>query len=232
MLYKDELVPNRYAKQVFRLTLGGGLGLVPLGIAFGMMVIQTGFPWWVAPVLSIVVYAGSVELLLVTLIASSTPVLTVGLMVLLVNFRHVFYAFNYPIHLLHGPARAYGIYALTDETYAFVSAHPEYWNGRKLIWLQVILQCYWVGGGLLGVAFASMLTKPIEGLDFALAALFIVLALDAARSRREIPSVALAIGALGVSQFVFPEAALLTAMVLFTAALFARHLLLEGRRHG
>ncbi|WP_297743315.1 AzlC family ABC transporter permease, partial [uncultured Tessaracoccus sp.] len=78
-------VRNRDALEVARLSLGGGLGLIPLGIAFGMMVIQAGFPWWVAPVLSVVVYTGSVELLLVSLIAAGTPVLTVGLTVLLVN---------------------------------------------------------------------------------------------------------------------------------------------------
>lgn len=224
-------VPKRYTTTTLALTLGGGLGLVPLGIAFGMMVVQSGLPWWVAPVLSIVVYAGSVELLLVSLIVAGTPVLTVGLTVLLVNFRHVFYAFSYPVQLLHGAGRAYGIYALTDETYAFVSADPKRWTGPSLIWLQVWLQCYWVGGGLLGVAFASMLSKPIEGLDFALVALFIVLALDAAKTKCELPSVVLAVGCLAISFLAAPGTALLTSMVLFTAVLFARHLLFEGRKH-
>ena len=214
---------NRDALEVARLSLGGGLGLIPLGVAFGMMVIQAGFPWWVAPVLSIVVYAGSVELLLVSLIAASTPVLTVGLTVLLVNVRHVFYAFSYPIDRVYGLARAYGVYALTDETYAFIAG--------GIIWLQVLLQAYWVGGGLIGVATALSLPRPIEGLEFALVALFIVLALDAARTRREVPSVVMATGCFGVALLVAPGAALLTSMVLFTAALFGRHLMRERSRH-
>lgn len=222
---------NRDALEVARLSLGGGLGLIPLGVAFGMMVIQAGFPWWVAPVLSIVVYAGSVELLLVSLIAASTPVLTVGLTVLLVNVRHVFYAFSYPIDRVYGLARAYGVYALTDETYAFIAGGEEHWTGGRIIWLQVLLQAYWVGGGLIGVATALSLPRPIEGLEFALVALFIVLALDAARTRREVPSVVMATGCFGVALLVAPGAALLTSMVLFTAALFGRHLMRERSRH-
>lgn len=224
-------VRNRDALEVVRLSLGGGLGLIPLGIAFGMMVIQADFPWWVAPVLSIVVYAGSVELLLVSLITAGTPVLTVGLTVLLVNVRHVFYAFNYPIDRVHGLARAYGVYALTDETYAYIAGGAERWTGKRIIWLQALLQAYWVGGGLIGVATALSLPRPIEGLEFALVALFIVLALDAARTRREVPSVVMAVGCFGVALLIAPGAALLTSMVLFTAALFVRHLMREGSRH-
>ncbi len=88
-----------------------------------------------------------------------------------------------------------------------------------------------MGGGLIGVATALSLPRPIEGLEFALVALFIVLALDAARSRREVPSVVMAVGCFCVTLLIAPGAALLTSMVLFTAALFVRHLMREGRQH-
>ncbi|MGO1570427.1 MAG: AzlC family ABC transporter permease, partial [Canibacter sp.] len=44
-------------------SLSVGLGVFPLGIALGMLVMQAELPWWLAPALSIGVYAGSVELL-------------------------------------------------------------------------------------------------------------------------------------------------------------------------
>ncbi len=216
---------------MFGRSLGGGLGLFPLGVAFGMMVIQAGMPWWMAPVLSVVVYAGSVEMLLVGLLSASTPLLTIAITTFLVNSRHAFYAFSFPLRLVRNPlARAYSVYALTDETFAIVSGQPDGWGQRKLITLQVLLQAYWVAGGLTGTLFASVLPKPVEGLEFALVALFIVLALDAARSWAELPSVVLAVASLAVGLVATPGAALLTALLVFTAALLVRHFA-RGRVH-
>lgn len=216
-------------REVITKSLGGGLGLFPLGVAFGMMVIQAGMPWWMAPLLSIVVYAGSMEMLLVGLLAQATPVLTIAVTTLLVNSRHLFYAFTFPLQLVRHPlALAYSVYALTDETFAIVCGAPREWTQRSLVTLQVLLQGYWVVGGLLGTLCAMVLPPPVEGLEFALAALFIVLALDAARTREEIPSVVLAVASLGVGLIAVPRAALLTALGVFTIALLLRHV--AGRR--
>ena len=215
---------------MLQLSLGGGLGLFPLGVAFGMMVIQADMAWWMAPLLSVVVYAGSVEMLLVGLLAATTPVVTIALMTLLVNFRHVFYAFSFPLNLIHNPwARAYSIYALTDETYAIVNGQPHGWSQRRLIILQVALQSYWVVGGLVGTAVAGLLPAPIEGLEFALVALFTVLALDAARSRKQVPSVLIGAVSLVIGLVLVPDAALLTSLVLFSAGLFVRHIVGRGK---
>lgn len=216
-------------REVITKSLGGGLGLFPLGVAFGMMVIQAGMPWWMAPLLSIVVYAGSMEVLLVGLLAQVTPVLTIAVTTLLVNSRHLFYAFTFPLRLVRHPlARAYSVYALTDETYSIVSGAPHGWNQRRLVILQALLQGYWVVGGLLGTLVATLLPRPVEGLEFALVALFIVLALDAARTGKELPSVVLAVASLCVGLIAVPRAALLTALGAFTIALL-RHV---ARRRG
>lgn len=39
------------------------LGLVPLGLAFGVFITQLGFAWWWAPIFSVVIYSGSMEFL-------------------------------------------------------------------------------------------------------------------------------------------------------------------------
>ncbi|WP_369262931.1 AzlC family ABC transporter permease [Streptomyces sp. R35] len=77
-----------------------GLGIFPLGIALGLLIIQAGLPWWLAPALSLAAFAGSLELLLVGMMATVTPLAAVALTVLVVNFRHVFYAFSFPLHLV------------------------------------------------------------------------------------------------------------------------------------
>lgn len=209
-----------------------GLGMVPLGVAFGLLVLQAGLPWWLAPALSIFVYAGSLELLLVAMIASVTPLATIALTSFLVNFRHVFYAFTYPIDALRSPlGKTYGIYALTDETYAVTAVRPSGWTGWSLIALQVSLQTYWVGGGLLGVFVGSMLPAELEGLEFAMCALFISLTLDAARTRKEIPSLLLAALAYSLAIVIAPDASLFVGMLIFVATLVVRFLL-EKRRNG
>jgi AzlC protein len=53
--------------------------------------VQIGLPWWVAPALSLSAFAGSLELLLVGMIATVEPLAAVAVTVFVVNFRHVFY---------------------------------------------------------------------------------------------------------------------------------------------
>lgn len=211
-----------------RLSLAAGLGMVPLGIAFGMLVIQAGLPWWVAPALSLVVYAGSVELLLVSLIASTTPLATVAATTFLVNFRHVFYAFTFPLRLVRGPfARSYSVYALTDESFAVTAAKPGQWSSRRLLTMQIAFQCYWVAGGMIGVLVATGLSGPIAGLEFALCALFITLTLDASRSRGQVPSLVLAGLSVSAALLLAPESPLFTALIMFVVTLVLRYVLAD-----
>lgn len=212
-------------------SLAAGLGMYPLGVAFGLLVVQAGLPWWMAPALSLAAFAGSLELLLVGLIAAATPVATIALATLVVNFRHVFYAFSFPLHVVRHPlARAYSVYALIDEAYAMTAVRPHGWTAWRLLAMQVSFQVYWVGGGLTGVALATALPGPIEGLEFALCALFITLTLDAARTRAQVPSLLLAGLAFSLAVVAFPDTALLAAMLLFVGALVLRFLL--GRARG
>ncbi|MDY6054319.1 AzlC family ABC transporter permease [Micrococcus sp.] len=216
-----------------RLSGPAGLGLFPLGLAFGMLVLQAGLPGWAAPLLSSVVFAGSVELLLIGLITAGLPLVSIAVTVLLVNFRHVFYAFSFPLHVVRHPlARIYSMGALIDEAYAIAAAHPQGWTAPRLLAMQASLQAYWVLGGVAGVVLAGLLPAPVEGLEFALTALFIVLALDAARSRRQVPLVLAAAASVGVGLFIAPSAVLVTAFVCYLVVLVAAHLALGRGEHG
>ena len=215
-------------------SLGVGLGIFPLGIALGVLVVQAGLPWWLAPALSIGVFAGSVELLLVSMIAAATPLLTIAVTVFAVNFRHAVYPLSFPLQAVKpGPGRAYSVYALIDEAYAtYVLMPPERLSSARMLTGQVLMQAYWVGGGLIGVALASMLPEPIEGFEFALVSLFIVMALDAARTKREIPSVVLAGLSVAIAMVTFPGSEILAALVFYTVLLVGRYLWSRGRAGG
>lgn len=206
-------------------SLGVGIGIFPLGVALGFLVIQAGLPWWLAPALSIGIFAGSVELLLVSMIAASTPLLTIAATVFALNFRHVFYPLTFPIQVVKpGIGRAYSIYAMIDEAYAtYVLMPPEKLTSTRMLTGQLLMQAYWVLGGLVGVSVASLLPEPIEGFEFALVSLFIVMALDAVRGKREMPSVILAGLSVSLAMVVFPEATLLAALAIFTVTLVIRY---------
>lgn len=209
-----------------RASLSAGLGMYPLGIAYGLLVVQAGLPWWVAPALSVAAFAGSLELLLVGMVVAATPLVTIALTTFLVNFRHVFYAFSFPLRVVRHPiARGYSVYALIDEAYAVTAANPGVWSSWRLLSMQLAFQVYWVGGGLTGVAVGSLLPTRIEGLDFALCALFVTLTLDACRARTQLPSLLLAGLSFSVAVLVAPQSALFVALLLFVATLATRYVI-------
>lgn len=211
-----------------------GLGIFPLGIGLGFLVVQSGLPWWVAPALSIGVFAGSVEFLLVGMLASATSLITIAVTVFAVNFRHVFYAFSFPVHVTKpGIQRAYSIYAMIDEAYATAVMIPEKQNNAtRLLTMQVASHAYWVGGSLIGVLLASLLPTTVDGFEFALVALFTVLTLDAFRGRREVPSSLLAGLAVAVALVATPDQAMLVALSLFFVLLIVRFLVDRFRQDG
>ncbi|SFS72351.1 4-azaleucine resistance probable transporter AzlC [Saccharopolyspora flava] len=195
--------------------------MIPLGIAFGLLVTHAGFDWWWATAFTALVYAGSLEFLLIGLIAAAAPLAQVAVTALLVNFRHVFYALSFPLHRVRGRiGKIYSTFALTDEAYA-LSTGPaaREWSGRRIVWLQVLLQGYWVAGGTLGALFGELVPVRLDGLDFALTALFVVLALDAYRARRSVPAPALAMICALVSMLIFGDGMLLPALGAFTGCL-------------
>ncbi|MFE7711843.1 AzlC family ABC transporter permease [Streptomyces sp. NPDC057486] len=212
-----------------------GLGLVPLGLAFGVLVTQSGLAWWWASAFTALIYAGSFEFLLVGLVAAVAPLGTVALTAFLVNIRHVFYTLSFPLHRVSGRlAKAYSTFALTDEAYALTtSEQARSWPGRRILWLQLYMHLYWVGGATAGGLLGSLIPDSVTGLEFALTALFTVLALDAIRDRRDdLPTPVLALLSALVARLLLPGQMMLTAFVLFTAALLARHLTARTRtRH-
>jgi 4-azaleucine resistance transporter AzlC len=201
-----------------------GLGLWSLGLAFGLVVVHAGLAWWWAPVLTAVVYAGSLEFLLVGLAVAGAPLLQVASTTLIVNLRHVFYALSFPLDRVHGlPAKVYSTFALTDEAYAVTSAQPDGWTSRRILLVQFIFQVAWVSGATIGALAGSALPiERVQGVEFALTALFVVLAIDAYRARPDRVVVACAAGCAIVAWLMVPGQLLVWAFVGYTAVLVAR----------
>ena len=141
------------------------------------------------------------------------------------NLRHVFYALSFPLDRVNGAlAKVYSTYALTDEAYAVTSAEPSTWTSRRILLVQLIFQVAWVSGATIGALAGSALPiERIQGVDFALTALFVVLAIDAYRVR-PVPTVwrpARAVCAV-VAWLLVPGQMLVWAFVGYTALLIGR----------
>jgi 4-azaleucine resistance transporter AzlC len=208
-----------------RLVAPVGLSLVPLGIGFGVLVVHAGLPWWWATVSTGLIYAGSLEFLLIPMALAGTPLAAVAATALVVNGRHAFYALSFPLHRVRGRlARTYATFGLTDEAYALTAGpQAQTWTTRRIVVLQLLLQSFWVAGATVGALVGTRLPLDhLRGLDFALTALFVVLAIEALRATGDLGTAGLATLCAVAAQAVFPELMLLVALGGFAGLLVAR----------
>ncbi|MFE7416859.1 AzlC family ABC transporter permease [Rhodococcus sp. NPDC057529] len=214
-------------RRALQASLPVGIGLVPLGIALGVLVVQQGFnPWW-AMVFTSLIYAGSLEFIAVGMVATLTPLPYIALTALLVNFRHVFYALSFPLDRVKGRlARFYSMFALTDEAYAMsVTGDRRSMTGRVMVYSQLYLHAYWIGGAILGATAAQWIPENIVGLDFALTALFVVLSIEAIRAQSGFAVPTIAVACALTARLVDAEHMLPIAMGAFVSLLVVRYFL-------
>lgn len=215
----------------FRSFLGVGIAFVPLGLAFGVLVSHSGLAWWWATVFAAVIYAGSLEFLLLGLVLAMTPLASIAATAFLVNFRHVFYALSFPLHRVRPlPAKAYSTYALSDEAYALaVAPEAKDWTRGQILSVQAFLQIFWVGSVTIGALAGTLIPDWVVGLNFAMTALFLILGIEAFRARRDIPTPLAAVASVIIAQLVAPGQMLLVSLVLITGFLIIRYLLTRRR---
>src|SRR6478672_3969950 len=181
--------------------------------------------WWLAPVISATMFAGSVEFLLIGMLAAAAPIAAIATTTFLVNSRHLFYGLSFPLDRVQGRiAKAYSIFALCDEAYAIItSSNPATLTTRRISWTQLGLHFSWAGGALIGGLVGATMLSGVKGLDFVLTALFVVLTFDGYRAHRDRTTVILGAAAAVIALLIAPESMLLIAMILFTVALGVRH---------
>ena len=182
-LYSGKKIMNVHCLKVAaRTTIPVLLGYISCGIAFGLITINAGYPWWLAPGMGILIFAGAGQFLAVPLFAAGTPVLAILATELLLNIRHIVYGLPL-INQFNGCRRTkpYLIYALTDETFSLLTT-TEVPAGVKAedyyFAVSILDQSYWVGGSLIGGVAGAMIPFDMTGVDFALTALFAVLSID------------------------------------------------------
>jgi len=203
------------------------MGYLAIGLVFGWMLSSIGFgPLW-AGAMSLTIYAGSGQYLGVDLLAQVSPLLQVAVLTLIINFRHLVYGLSM-LEKFKGMGwrKVYMIFSLTDETYALLAGvqPPEDVDEKRFyFWISLLNHLYWIAGGLIGAVAGSLITINTEGIDFAMTALFIVIAIGQWQSaQRHFPALLGAGGAVVCllifgsenGQFLVPTLAVLVAGLL------------------
>lgn len=225
-------------KQIWKLALVRTLpvmtGYLVLGLGFGILAQQNGYGIWWGLAMSLFIYAGSMQYLLVGLLTGGASLLSTALATLMVNARHLFYGISMvDAYQNAGKKKPYMIFALTDETYSLVCKLdlPDGMNPHSYCFAVSLLdQCYWVAGTCLGALVGQILPFDATGIDFAMTALFVTVFVEQWLSTKNHLPALVGLGLSAACLAVFgPDGFLIPAMLAITAALLlARRPLEQG----
>lgn len=226
----ESLTPRLSFQRALKATVPVFLGYMAIGIGFGLLTVNAGYPAWLAILMSVVVYAGAAQYIGVGLFAAGASLPEIALVTLVVNLRHAAYGLSLIAPFARAPrARPYLVFALTDETYALLTSvgEEDRKDGRFMLFVSLMDQTYWVLGTVIGAAAGAFLPFKLDGLDFALTALFLVLTIEQVlRVRDPRPFVVAAACAVAAAFIVGPRGSIVAAMVAavgLTALLERKH---------
>jgi 4-azaleucine resistance transporter AzlC len=159
-------------------------GYIAIGIAFGLLVVDTGYPFWLSPLMGVNTFTGAGQFTATGLFAGGTGLFELLLVELALAVRHAAYGFSlYSRFAGTGILKPYLIYALSDETFALLTAvqldgMDTKTRARYLFYIAALDQSYWVAGSLAGAIAGTLVPVSMEGVSFSPTALFIVLAIE------------------------------------------------------
>lgn len=217
----------------FPVTVPVLMGYLAIGMAFGLMLQSIGYGAHWALLMSLVIYAGSGQYLGVSLLAAGAPLPHVAFMTLMVNFRHLVYGLSMLEKFRGmGSRKFYMIFSLTDETYALLSSAqaPEGVDEHDFFFTVAMLNhSYWIAGSVAGALLGAALGFDTTGVDFAMTALFLVIAVGQWRAAgSHIPALLGGAATLASLLLAGAEDMLLPALAIIVIALTLLRSRLEG----
>ncbi|WP_407061377.1 AzlC family ABC transporter permease [Actinobacillus porcinus] len=168
------------AKAAFPYSMPMMIGFLFLGIAYGLYMKALGFGVWYPLVMAALIYAGSVEFIVAGSLVLAFAPLQVFLITLMVSGRQIFYGISMleKYGVQNGKKRWYMISAMVDESFSLnymAKIPPHLDKGWYYFWVTLFLQIYWVSGAVIGNLFGNILPFSLQGVEFAMTALFIVI---------------------------------------------------------
>jgi 4-azaleucine resistance transporter AzlC len=211
------------------------LGYISAGAAFGLILSGEGYPWWLAVLSALVMYAGAGQYIAAQLFASGAGIPEAALVQFVVNARHIAYGLTLFDRInAAGRYKPYIIFGLTDETFALHvsnSNEDERKQPRFMFLITLLDQFYWTSGCLIGAVAGHFIPFDMTGVDFALTALFVVLTAEQFLSLRVWrPFIISAIISVLTLLFIPSRIALLAAIILSLAAVQGADTLVQKRK--
>ena len=194
-----------------------------MSMSYGLLMQEAGYRWGWSLLVSMTVYTGAFQFVLITFLSSGASVVTIALTAFLMNSRQTFYSLTFLKDFQKmGRRKLYMIHTMTDETYAVNCTLdlPEKEKEDTMFLVAFFSRCYWMAGAVLGGVLGQLLPFDMEGIDFCMTALFVIIFIDQwEKTRKHIPAVTgLGIGILclvifGQKSFMLP-ALLITSGIL------------------
>lgn len=184
MVYKEEF------KHAFSVSIPVLMGYFVLGFAFGLLLVSFNYDWYLAPLMSIFIYAGALQFVAIGFFNAKVGFIDIAIASWFVNLRQSFYGLS----LLKkfrgtGGFKKYLIFGLTDETYALLTTIEEKESLSKkhfYFFLTMLNQSYWILGSTMGALVGSSVSFNTKGLEFSLTALFVVLCIEQYKNLKNI----------------------------------------------
>ena len=208
----------------FQNTLPIMAGYLVLGAGFGILLKTKGYGVVWAFLMSVFIYAGSMQYVAIDLLSGGATLISAALMTLMVNARHLFYG----ISMLDkyqdmGAAKPYLVFSLTDETYSLVCTGKVPAGADKrsyFLWVSLLDQSYWVIGSVAGSLIGSLITFNTTGIDFSMTALFVVVFVEQWRETKDHTGALVGVLASLLCLLIFgAESFLIPSMIVITVIL-------------
>lgn len=216
---------NRELKYALGKTIPIMFSYLFLSMAFGIMMNQDGFPFYWAYLVSLTVYTGAFQFVIVSFLSAGAGIATIAFTALAMNCRHMFYGVTFLKEFKSmGKRYPYMIFSLTDETYALYCSleYPKDLNHHQIMFdIAWLSRAYWLVGTLAGALLGQIIPFDFEGVDFCMTALFVTILIDQwKKSENHAPAVIGGVSAVvfllifGASRFMLPSLMVTTALLL------------------
>ncbi len=155
------------------------VGFLFLGMSYGFLMRSKGFSFVYPMLMSLFIFAGSMEFVTVNLLLSAFQPFYAFFLALMVNARHLFYGISMLEKYKNmGWKKFYLIYGMCDESFSVncaVTPPPDVDRGWFMFFVTLLNQAYWVTGATLGALLGYVIHFDTTGIEFVMTALFTVM---------------------------------------------------------
>ena len=179
---KRKSINTASLKAAFPKTIPIMAGFLFLGTTYGILMDSKGFGALFTIMISLTVFAGSMQFVAVNLLLGAFNPVQALLMTLMINARHIFYGISMlDIYKGLGWKKIYLIFGMCVESFSIncTSDIPDNCDkGWYMFFVTLLNQLYWIAGTAIGAVCGSLIHFNIEGIDFAMTAMFAVILLE------------------------------------------------------